>query len=126
MTQGLVTNTTNMSTQFAQDLRLARKKAGYTQEDVAHLLSAHQSVVSDLEQGRRRPSLEEVIDLSLIYGRSFESLFAEVMTEAKEHLSVRQGTLPLPSRPTALTFNRPSSLERLKRRLAQPEDYGGA
>ena len=115
-----------MRTQFALDLRLARKKAGYTQDDIAHLLSAHQSVVSDLEHGKRRPTHTEIIELSLIYGRSFESLHEEAIVEAKEHLSVRLATLPSPTRRTAHTFNRPGSLARLKRRLAEQTDHGGA
>ena len=112
-----------MSSQFALDLRLARKKAGYTQGDVAHLLDTHQSIVSDLERGHVRPNLEQIITLSLLYGRSFESLFAEVMDERRHHLSVRLGTLPAPERRTASTFNRPGSLARLKRNLTNPE-YG--
>lgn len=115
-----------MSTQFALDLRLARKKAGYTQGDIAHLLSVHQSVVSDLEHGKRPPSLTEIVELSLIYGRSFESFFAEVMVEAKEHLTVRLATLPSPGRRTAHIFNRPGSLARLKRRLAEATEHGSA
>jgi len=115
-----------MSTQFSLDLRLARKKAGYTQDDVAHLLAAHQSVVSDLEHGKRRPSLDEIITFSLIYGRSFESFFGEVMAETKEHLTVRLSTLPSPTRETAHTFNRPGSLARLKRRLEEIPEHGGA
>lgn len=107
-------------------MRLARKKAGYTQDDIAHLLSAPQSVVSDLEQGKRRPSHLEIIELSLIYGRSFESFHSEVIAEAKEHLSVRLATLPSPTRRTAHTFNRPGSLARLKRRLKEPVEHGGA
>ena len=106
-----------MSTQFACDLRLARRKAGYTQGDIAHLLSSHQSVVSDLEHGRLRPTLEQIVDLSLVYGRSFESFFSEVIVERQEHLTTRLSSLPAPSRKTAHTFNRPASLSRLARRL---------
>ena len=115
-----------MSSQFALDLRLARKKAGYTQDDLAHLLVAHQTIVSQLEHGKRRPSLPEIIDLSLIYGRSFESFFAEVMAERKEHLSVRLGSLPAPRRKAMSTFNRPGSLARLQRRLAEDQAHGRA
>ncbi|MEL7257708.1 MAG: helix-turn-helix transcriptional regulator [Pseudomonadota bacterium] len=115
-----------MSSQFALDLRLARKKAGFTQDDLAHLLAAHQTVVSHLELGKRRPSLTEIIDLSLIYGRSFEDLFAEVMEERKEHLSVRLASLPSPGRKAMSTFNRPRSLARLKRRLTKEETHGRA
>jgi transcriptional regulator with XRE-family HTH domain len=115
-----------MSSQFALDLRLARKKAGYTQDDLAHLLDTHQTVVSQLEHGKRRPSLTEVIDLSLVYGRSFESFFAEVMAERKKRLSVRLSTLPAPGRKAMSTFNRPSSLARMKRRLVGDLDHGSS
>lgn len=113
-----------MSTQFAHDLRLARRKAGYTQGDLAHLLASHQSAVSDLEHGKQRPSLEQIIDLSLIYGRSFECLFAEVMAERQAHLTVRLGSLPEPGKATSHTFNRDGSLARLRQRLIEPPTYG--
>jgi transcriptional regulator with XRE-family HTH domain len=115
-----------MSTQFALDLRLARRKAGYTQEDVAHLLSSHQSLVSELEQGRRRPSLEQIIELSLIYARSFESLFGELLTERQVELHKRLKRLPDVDKPTAHTFNRANSLKRLTKRLASQIDYGNS
>lgn len=115
-----------MSTQFAQDLRLARKKSGFTQGDVAHLLAAQQSIVSDLEQGKISPNLEQIVELSLIYGRSFESFFAVVMDQCRKHLTLRLKNLPSHERQTAHTFNRPASLARLKRRLAETPDYGGA
>lgn len=115
-----------MKTQFAHDLRLARRKAGYTQGDLAHLLDAPQSTVSDLEQGHRRPSLEQIIELSLLYGRSFESFFGAVMTERRELLSVRLSSLPDPSKTMAHTYNRASSLARLRDRLAELSEHGSA
>ena len=62
-----------MSTEFALDLRLARKKSGLTQRDCAHLLNVHASKVSALEHGKQLPTLIEICTLSLIYGRSFEA-----------------------------------------------------
>ena len=115
-----------MSSQFALDLRLARKKAGYTQDDLAHLLETHQTVVSQLEHGKRRPTLNEIIDLSLVYGRSFESLFTEVMAERKKSLAVRLSTLPAPGRNAMSTFNRPGSLARMKRPLIEGQGNGSA
>ena len=115
-----------MSTQFALDLRLARRKAGYTQGDVAHLLSTHQSVVSDLEHGKANPSLEQIVELSLIHGRSFESFFAELVSGRKAALLRRLKSLPKLSKATAHTFNRASSLAKLKRRLLEPPDHGDA
>jgi transcriptional regulator with XRE-family HTH domain len=46
-----------MSTDFALDLRVARRQAGFTQEDVARLLGVTQSQISDLEHGRVLPTL---------------------------------------------------------------------
>lgn len=115
-----------MSTQFALDLRLARRKAGYTQGDVAHLLATQQSAVSDLEHGKIRPTLEQIIELSLIYGRSFESFFEELMTERQKLLKKQLASLPDLGKQTAHTFNRAGSLDRLTRRLAKPPEYGSA
>lgn len=115
-----------MRTQFAHDLRLARRKAGYTQGDIAHLLATQQSLVSDLEQGKARPSLEQIVALSLIYGRSFESLFATVMAERRAELTRQLSNLPELQKTTAHTFNRAGSLAKLVRRLAEPPDHGGA
>ncbi len=115
-----------MSTEFALDLRAARRKAGYTQGDIAHLLDHHQSHVSDLEQGRVRPTLEQIVSLSLIYGRSFESFFGAIMNERRAHLSNRLASLP-PGNDTAGTFNRASSLKKLDQRLIdQNNDRGRA
>lgn len=115
-----------MSTQFAQDLRLARRKAGFTQQDIAQLLAAHQSIVSGLETGKIGPNLEQIITLSLIYGRSFEAFFAEVMEQCRQELITRTDALPKSVKQSAETFNRPASLERLQRRVAQPPEHGSA
>jgi len=114
-----------MTTQFALDLRLARRKAGYTQRDIAHLLGAQQSAVSDLERGRNLPRLEEIIALSLIYGRSFESLFSALVKEAQTALHKHLTNLPDNFRQYAGTLNREHSLKRLRRSLeAEDPDYG--
>lgn len=115
-----------MSTQFGLDLRLARRKAGYTQADIAALLSTHQSTVSDLEGGELRPDLEQIVMLSLIYGRSFEDFFADVMKECTALLQDRVLRLPEEVRDTAHTFNRHRSITRLQNRLKSQGDHGGA
>ncbi|MEM7525013.1 MAG: helix-turn-helix transcriptional regulator [Pseudomonadota bacterium] len=113
-----------MNTQFAADLRLARRKAGFIQSDVAHLLSSHRTVVSDLECGVVEPSLEQIVDLSLIYGRSFDSFFARRVAEEKAKLRERLRSMPPLNRETAETVNRAGSLRKLKRRLDEDEDGG--
>ena len=116
-----------MSTEFALDLRLARRKSGLTQRDVAHLLGAHQTLVSELERGRQIPTLEQIVTLSLIYGRSFESLFSALMRTARERLQQRILHMPAGVRSYVGTFNRDASIERLARRLADESDaYGRA
>jgi transcriptional regulator with XRE-family HTH domain len=115
-----------MSTEFALDLRLARRKAGYTQRDVAHLLGVQQSAVSALEHGRALPSIREIVTLSVVYGRSFESLFGEVMTEARKALRDRIRTMPKSARNYVATFNRGSSIKRLSHRLAAEDADNGA
>lgn len=114
-----------MQNQFALDLCAARRKAGFTQRDVAHLLDASQTTVSNLESGERCPSFEQVVTLSLIYGRSFESHYAEVMKVACGSLQVRIFSLPKPVRTSAGTFNRSSSIERLAQRLADHQARNG-
>jgi transcriptional regulator with XRE-family HTH domain len=110
-----------MSTQFALDLRLARRKAGFTQRDVAHLLSSRKSLISNLEKGRRKPNLTQIVTLSVIYGRSFESLFAAEMRYAEAALRARILTLPVPTVRLASTYHRDANVERLARRLADNE-----
>ncbi|WP_108813235.1 helix-turn-helix transcriptional regulator [Loktanella sp. Alg231-35] len=115
-----------MRTQFSADLRLARRKAGYTQADVAALLCDHQSVVSELEDGTTRPDLTQIITLSLIYGRSFEAFFAEMMEDCTRRLKRRLKHLPSNVRQTVHTFNRGASLKALHERLANPRPHGSA
>lgn len=116
-----------MTTQFALDLRLARRKAGFTQRDVAHLLGARKSAVSDLERGRRSPTLSQIVTLSVIYGRSFESLFSAEMQKAETALRERIIHLPMAAIRLVSTFNRDASIERLAQRLADTEhEYGDA
>lgn len=99
------------------DLRLARRKAGYTQRDCAHLLGVHKSRISDLERGKRRPTLRQICTLSLVYGRSFESLFAETLRGARSALKGRIPTLPAMRRSYVANFNRDANLARLEKRL---------
>ena len=106
-----------MKKQFSLDLRVARRQAGFTQRDIAHLLGMGQAFVSDLEQGRKEPTLRQIVKLSLIFGKSFESLFAEIMADARRDLRKRLTTLPKDTRRFAGTFNRDNSIARLQDRL---------
>ena len=106
-----------MTTEFALDLRLARRKAGLTQRDCAHLLAIHPGTLSTLEHGSRLPTVMEICTLSLIYGRSFESLFAGIMREARLDLLRRLETISETARQCVATMNRDVTLTRLRQRL---------
>lgn len=115
-----------MTTQFALDLRLARRKSGLTQRDAATLLALDPGTVSALEYGKRLPTLTEIVTLSVLYGRSFESLFAEMMRKAKRDLMARMGSLAAKVRGSAATFNREATLTRLARDLRAEQAHHGA
>jgi transcriptional regulator with XRE-family HTH domain len=107
-----------MTTTFALDLRLARRKAGFTQRDSAHLLGVTTAKLALLEAGRRLPSITQICTLSVIYGRSFESLFAAILEDARQALRGRILLMPTNTRAYAGTRNRDFSIDRLAQQLA--------
>lgn len=115
-----------MSTEFSLDLRKARRVAGLRQEDVAHLMGMSSTSVSRLERGQRRPSLVQIVTLSLIFGRSFESFFATTMEEVKGDLRRRILSLPEVGRVYVGIGNRQHAIDRLARFLAAEEAEDGA
>jgi transcriptional regulator with XRE-family HTH domain len=115
-----------MTSQFAVDLRLARRKAGLTQQDVAHLLDIQQTRLSELERGRKEPTLRELCCLSIILNRRFEGLYADLLDEARFELRERLPDMPRTARLYLPTFNRTHTLKRLRRDLElNDERYGG-
>ena len=106
-----------MTTQFAVDVYLARIKSGYTQSDVAHLLEISRVTISRFERGTSEPSLQDVLSLSLVYGRSFESFFADKLRRQRQHILKRLQSLPPLTQATAKHANRDKNLQRLARRL---------
>lgn len=114
-----------MTTQFALDLRLARRKAGLTQGDCAHLLDVPQSRVSDFERGVSLPSLPELCALTLVFNRHFESLTQDELEHARAALQSRVRSLPQSRRLSVETINRGFTVRRLKRTLRVTEmDHG--
>jgi len=106
-----------MTTQFALDVYLARIKTGYTQSDVAHLLEISRVTISRFERGTSEPSLHDILALSLVYGRSFESFFADKLRRRRQRILNRLDTLPPLTQPTTKHANREVNLQRLARRL---------
>ncbi|WP_227284948.1 helix-turn-helix transcriptional regulator [Boseongicola sp. H5] len=114
-----------MSTEFALDLRLARRKSGLTLRDTAHLLNVHPTTLSALEHGKRLPSVEQVCLLALIYGRSFQSLFNEVTKGAKQSLQAQLPSLPEPGTRWLGKIQREKTLTRLSSRLSDSDVADG-
>jgi transcriptional regulator with XRE-family HTH domain len=107
-----------MTNEFSQYVRVARRKSGFTQDDVSYLLGVSQTSVSDMELGIRMPTVSELCALSLLYGQSFESLCRELLIETRNSVRERVSSLPDTARNYVGTFNREYSLRELKKRLA--------
>lgn len=106
------------------DLRLARRNSGLSQEAVAELLGVRQSTISQLEQGKFRPSLKQVVDLSIVYDRSFECHFRLLTRERQSIIWHRLKQLPDHFQRSAIATSRNGALPRLKRHLqgSLPDD----
>ena len=111
-----------MINDFALELRVARKKAGFSQADCAHFLDVHQSEISRYESGARVPPLPTICRLSIIYGRSFETLFASMYHEGRRALRERLKSMPQSPARWLGNFNRDNSLRSLSHRLSDVTD----
>ena len=108
-----------MTKEFALDLKVARQNSGLTQEDCAHLLGVCDATVAKMEGGTRTPTVREICTLSLIYGRSFESLFSGIFKEVREDLFERLSKMPVASGTLRLRSNRQYTLGKLATRLSE-------
>ena len=106
-----------MGINFALDIKVARRRSGLSQADVAHLLSIHRTRVSKLERGRYTPHAQELATLSLIYGRRFPDLGNRAMPEICRALSERLATLPNRSDYASGQTNKAQTLNALAERL---------
>ena len=117
-----------MSNSFALDLKVARKKSGLTQADLAHLLGASRGKISHLERGDSIPTVRDICTLSMVYGKSFESLFAPVFKEITKKLNGRLSSLPDAPKGWLGRFNRRNTLSKLATRINErsAQDHGSA
>ena len=117
-----------MPNEFALDLKVARRKSGLTQGDCAHLLDVHPSKISLLESGKALPGIKDICALSLVYGRSFESLFSSIVASANRQLRDRLRTMPAAPKRWLGNFNRRNTLSAVADRLETltDEDYEAA
>ena len=106
-----------MFEEFIHDLKVARKKSGLTQADCGHLIGVSGTIICQLENGTRLPTIMEISALSLIYGRSFESLFGPIFSEIRKELGENLLTLPKPGNDWMGAIDRESTLDALARSL---------
>jgi len=109
---------------FAHDLRVARKKAGLSQKDCAHLLDVRQQRISALEKSDAIPTVSEICGLFLIFDRSFTSLFTAEFAVARQFIEERMATLPIDKRNWISRFNRTNTLSKLADRIATDNPLG--
>ncbi len=108
-----------MIQEFTLDLRAARRNSGLRQVDCAHLMGVNKTKISNLENGRQRPSVRDICTLSMIYGRSFESLFAGIFDEVKADVFCHLSDLPEPQSHYGRANNRKRTLDGLRARLEE-------
>jgi transcriptional regulator with XRE-family HTH domain len=111
-----------MHNSFALDLKVARRKAGLSQRECAHLLDVHQTKISQLETGKVIPSIHDICALSLIFGKSFESLFTHVFDAVRAELHGRVASLPESDCNWITKLNRNHTLNQLQERLSGTND----
>lgn len=117
-----------MKSDIHLDLKVARRKAGLTQRDCAHLLGTSPTRVSKLEAGKSTATLYDLYLLSLVYGKSVESFLDGITRELREALTARLATMPSAPQRWLGRFNRTNTLQALALRLEalSKEDYGRA
>ena len=117
-----------MKNAIALELKVLRRKAGFTQADCAHLLGCRQARISEAETGGRLLSLLELYQLSLVYGKSLERFLAELAPGLRSELANRLPSLPSAPKRWLPRYTREKTLANLTARLGiNPiSDHGGA
>jgi transcriptional regulator with XRE-family HTH domain len=101
-------------------LRMYRKRAGLSQDEVAYLLGAKSgTMTSRYERFRRTPSLETALAYEEIYGVPARELFAGVADRADRVVRRRAGILHKKMRAAG---RRSEQLRRILRKVAPNED----
>src|SRR5437588_2171964 len=74
----------NVKKGFGAEVRRRRNHLGFSQEELAERANLHRTYVSDVEAGKRNPSLESIQRLAQALGASIGSVFAalEAVTPA--------------------------------------------
>ena len=102
---------------FSHCLVEARRKAGLSQEDCAHLLGVSQSHISRLELGRAIPSVSDLCGIAVLFGRSMELMVEPLFRDRAQTIQERLYDLPEPRLGWMSRFARHNALRALEARI---------
>lgn len=68
----------DVRTRVGQNLQRLRREKDFSQEELAHLSNVHQTYVSDLERGKRNPSILVLQRLAVALDADLADLCARV------------------------------------------------
>ena len=79
-----------MSQSFPYCLRIERKRSGFTQDELAHLIGFRvASAVSRFERGEREPDLRTVFAYQILFDRPAHELFPAIYADARRLVAKR-------------------------------------
>lgn len=111
---------------FSHCLADARRKAGLSQADCAHLLGVSQSHISRLELGRAAPSVTDLCGVAVLFGRTMEFLVEPLFKDRAMTIRQRLFDLPEPRMGWLTQFTRTNALRNLEARVHRiAEHYDG-
>ncbi len=96
---------------------VARRQAGLSQADCAHLLGVSRSHISRLETGKAVPDVADLCGVALLFGRPMEGLSGSLFQDKASEMRVRLFDLPEPRKQWLGHFNRDQTLRRLGERI---------
>ncbi len=67
----------NLQIIFANNLKMRRKKLGYTQSDLAKAVGVSTSFITEMETGRKAPSFQTIEKISQVLATPAWTLFCE-------------------------------------------------
>lgn len=112
--------------EFNETLRAARRQAGLSQGDCAHLLGISRSYIAKLEAGGATPGVPVLVRAALLFGRTMEGLNGPTFLAEAREMRERLFDLPEPRGDWLAHFNRNHTLEQLGDRIDQViEAYDG-
>ena len=104
---------------FSETLLVARRQAGLSQGDCAHLLGVSRTHIARLEAGKATPNVTVLCRVALLFGRTMEGLSGPLFLAEAREMRDRLFDLPERRRGWLAHFNRSHTLEQMAGRVEQ-------